>query len=119
MSIGEVKTWLVAYDIADPRRLRRVHRQVRRAGASVQYSAYSVPARQQELDALLASLGLCIDGAADDVRAYHLPARCRVWTLGLQGLPEGVEVDADTAARWLLETAQSDTAPDLREADHA
>lgn len=121
MSVTAVKTWLVAYDIADPRRLRRVHRAVRRAGASVQYSAYSVPARDAELDALLQAVGTFIDPVADDVRAYHLPARCRVWTLGRQGLPEGVEVDADTAAQWLLQGTKADAdaaAADLSAADH-
>lgn len=105
MSTGDVKTWLLGYDIAEPRRLRQVHRVVRRAGASVQYSAYSVTAGDAALDALLQRLRTIIADAADDVRAYHLPPRCRIWTLGRQGLPEGVEVDADTAARLLLDRA--------------
>lgn len=105
MSTGAARTWLLAYDIAEPGRLRRVHRVVRRAGASVQYSAYSVTASDAALDAVLLRLQAIIAGASDDVRAYHLPARCRIWTLGRQGLPQGVDVDADTAARLLLDRA--------------
>jgi CRISPR-associated protein Cas2 len=108
MSRGDVKTWLLAYDIAEPRRLRRVHRIVRRAGASVQYSAYSITASDAALDDVLLRLRGVIAVEADDVRAYHLPARCRVWTLGRQCMPEGVDVDADTAAKLLLETAEAD-----------
>lgn len=105
MSAGESKTWLVCYDIAEPRRLRRVHRTVRREGSTVQYSAYAVTADDEELRALLGRIEAIIVRDRDDVRAYHLPQRCQIWTMGTQGLPDGVEVDAVTAARLLVEHA--------------
>jgi CRISPR-associated protein Cas2 len=103
MSRRDLGTWLVAYDIADPRRLRRVYKTVRREGASVQYSAYSVTTDSDGIDDLMQRVNGLLKKASDDVRAYHLPDRCHIWTLGRQGLPEGVEVDADTAARLLLD----------------
>jgi len=105
VSAGSTKTWLVSYDIREPRRLRRVHRRLRKAGATVQYSAFSVQANDSEVLTLLASLEQLIDPKRDDLRAYHLPQRCPVWMLGRQGLPEGVYIDACDASRLLATTA--------------
>ena len=105
MSVNAKKTWLVCYDIRDPRRLRRVHRRLRAEGATVQYSVFGVHADDRAMQRLLAELLTLIDAREDDVRAYHLPERCAVWTLGVQHLPDGVHVDAVTAARLLLEEA--------------
>ncbi len=104
MSAGEAKTWLVCYDIRAQRRLRRVHRILRRRGATVQYSAFAVRAHDRALHTLLDLLRREIAVDADDLRAYHVPARCRVWALGTQDLPEGIELDAQTAAQLLLAT---------------
>jgi CRISPR-associated protein Cas2 len=106
VSTGDIKTWLVAYDIREPRRLRRVHRQLRKAGATVQYSAFSVQADDPAMLDLLAQLERTIDTNRDDLRAYHLPKRCPVWMLGSQGLPEGVYIDAEDAARLLVTVAE-------------
>lgn len=102
MSVTERKTWLVAYDIRCPRRLRKVHQRLKREGASVQYSAYAVIANDREIRCLLQQLESLIDARADDIRAYHVPERCPVWTLGTQNLPDGITVDAATASAWLL-----------------
>ena len=104
MSASETKTWLVCYDIREPRRLRRVHRVLRKRGATVQYSAFSVRTDDAGVRDLLETLRGEIAEQADDVRAYHVPARCKVWAIGKQMLPDGVEVDAATASALLLET---------------
>jgi CRISPR-associated protein Cas2 len=106
VSAHEPKTWLVCYDIREPGRLRRVHRQLRKVGATVQYSAFSVVASDTQLARLLMHLRHLIADHSDDLRAYHLPERCPVWTLGSQHLPDGVEVDAASAAALLLRTAE-------------
>lgn len=103
MSASECRTWLVCYDIRQPRRLRRVHRILRKCGATVQYSAFSVRADDGGLRDLLDELRGEIAEHADDVRAYHVPDHCKVWTLGKQDLPDGIEVDARTAAAMLLD----------------
>lgn len=105
MSAGSSKTWLVSYDIREPRRLRQVHRQLRKAGATVQYSAFSVRADDPQMRALLNTLEGLIDPSEDDLRAYHLPQRCPVWMLGRQGLPDGVFIDAGDAVKLLAEGA--------------
>lgn len=105
MSTHERKTWLVCYDITDPGRLRRVHRRLVKEGASVQYSAFVVVGTDGDLRDLMDLLDTLIDPSQDDVRAYHLPQRCRVWTMGTQFLPAGIAVDPATASRVLLGSA--------------
>ena len=94
MSAGARKNWLVAYDIRDKRRLARVHRFLRSEGTSLQYSVFAVEATDKELQRLLFELRQRIDGRQDDVRAYHVPASCEIFTLGRQALPPGVVVGA-------------------------
>ena len=105
MSANAIKTWLVAYDIRCGKRLARVHRRLRKEGATLQYSAFTVQAREAELHVLLAQIERLIDTRVDDVRAYHLPPKCPVWTLGTQGLPEGCVIDGELAGRLLLDRA--------------
>ncbi|MCX9157924.1 CRISPR-associated endonuclease Cas2 [Niveibacterium sp. 24ML] len=104
MSKSETKAWLIAYDISQPRRLRQVHRLMREEGIPVQYSAFILTASDRQLDHLLADLRELIDPTCDDVRAYHIPQRCAVWSLGRNSLPSGILLDAAIAAKFLLET---------------
>lgn len=101
----EPKSWIVAYDIADPRRLRKVHRLMQKYGVPMQYSAFNVVLSDPQMTALLDELQALIDDRADDVRAYHLPASCKVWTAGSAPLPDGVTLSAGQAAEVLLGTA--------------
>lgn len=100
MSVNVSKSWLVAYDIREPRRLRRIHRHLRKEGASVQYSVFVVEANDRGMDRLVVELQALV-APVDDVRAYHVPERCEVWTLGKQALPEGVLRDPAGVA-WLI-----------------
>ena len=99
------KAWLVAYDICQPRRLRSVHRQLRKEGVPAQYSAFTVEADDEQIERLLACLRLLIDEREDDLRAYHLPASCTVWSLGAQQWPDGICLSATHAARLLTAPA--------------
>jgi CRISPR-associated protein Cas2 len=114
MSDSAVKTWLVAYDIRHPRRLRRVHRRLKREGLAAQHSAFCVQAASAGLDALLEHVRQEIDEHADDVRAYHVPAHCRVWQLGTQQWPEGIYLEGSAAVSQLLAVSSDmrDALPD-------
>lgn len=111
MSASQVKSWLVAYDIRCDRRLRRVHRHLRRQALHVQYSAFLVEEDDRGLQRLLIELAQLIDASVDDVRAYHLPVRCAVWTLGRQASwGDGMLVLPAVAWRLLANTnAEADT----------
>ena len=77
----------MAYDICEPRRLGQVHRCLRRLGLPAQYSAFTVQANDIQIVEPLAQLLRLIDSRVDDLRAYHLPARCPLWRLGRQAWP--------------------------------
>ena len=113
------KTWLVAYDIREPRRLRRVHRHLRREGVPAQYSAFTVEADDVEMLTLLDGLRRLIDERADDLRAYHLPASCPVWSLGTQQWSDGICLSGTLAGRLLagVQPATEDATPEPVEGD--
>ena len=81
---------LICYDIADPKRLVRVHRFMMNVGVPVQYSVFTalLPLREQRL--LIQDLEAIIDPLEDDIRLYPLPDRVDPITLGQQPFPEGV-----------------------------
>lgn len=59
--------YLVAYDIADPRRLRAVHKKVVGYGDSMQYSVFVCDLTSAERSMLVAGLLEIIDPGADRV----------------------------------------------------
>src|SRR2546425_11381608 len=56
MSHTEQRNWLIAYDIADPRRLARVHRYLKRHAIPVQYSVFVLHGNQIMLEGILSSI---------------------------------------------------------------
>jgi CRISPR-associated protein Cas2 len=115
MSTNAVKTWLVAYDIREDKRLRRVHRHLRREGASVQYSAFCVEADDRRIQVVLDGVRNLIASEVDDVRAYHIPQTCQVWQLGRQELPEGIQLAGGSAVSRLLSVATTGSGADADE----
>ena len=87
--------FLLAYDIADPRRLARVHRTVKQQGMPLQYSVFLIADTPAVLDGLLAELDDIIDPRADDIRVYPLPTRLDAEGYGRQFLPAGVMLLGD------------------------
>jgi len=69
------RRYLVCYDIANPRRLGRVHRRVSRLALPVQYSVYLFHGNSEQVDRLLARLRPLINEREDDVRIYPVPER--------------------------------------------
>jgi CRISPR-associated protein Cas2 len=56
---------LVAYDVRDPKRLRKVHRLMQGHGMSIQYSVFVCDLTSAELFALSAQLHEVVDPAVD------------------------------------------------------
>lgn len=90
MSSHEVKTWLIGYDICCVRRLRQVHKLMKSKAIRLQYSFYSTSQTDKGILQIMADLEILIDPFEDDVRAYHVPARCKVWKLGQSSMAFGV-----------------------------
>ena len=90
MAIHLPRLYLVCYDIADPRRLQRVHRYLRGFGLPLQYSVFTLRLTQKRQQRLLHGLRQIIDEREDDVRIYPLPDKGERLSLGRQMLPEDV-----------------------------
>ncbi len=84
------QSWLIGYDIADPRRLGRVHRAMIHRATPIEYSIFLFVGSETALGECLASVGRLIDPEADDVRCYTLPARGYQERIGKATLPAGI-----------------------------
>ncbi len=77
------KGWyMFAYDIAEPKRLGRVHRLMKQSGLAVQKSVFFVQGTEQQIERLLDKLAKIIKNSEDDIRAYPVVHPSRVWTTG-------------------------------------
>lgn len=90
MADSQLGLYLIAYDIANPRRLGKVHRLLKKQGLPVQYSVFTVVIKRPRLLRLLARIEERIDADEDDVRCYRLPSNTDTVTLGKQYFPEDV-----------------------------
>ena len=78
------KLYLIAYDIADHKRLGRIARYLCQRACRIQYSVFAAVLSRSGLNTLLAELEAIIDDREDDVRIYPLPAVGDVTLLGQQ-----------------------------------
>ena len=90
MSLHASARWLVTYDIADPKRLARLFKFLKKQGVPVQYSVFLVEASAAKMGNLIVQITKIIDDDTDDVRAYRLPENLWQVTLGTSILPEGI-----------------------------
>ena len=80
-----MKHWhLIAYDIRDPHRLRRVHYYISKRATALQRSVFVVRAKPVELKALLDGIRERVNDHADDVRVYPVWRPETFWTSGQQ-----------------------------------
>lgn len=92
MALNEPRNWLIAYDIADPRRLARVHRFLSSQAVPVQYSVFATRSTPMKIGLIRAGLAEIIDEGEDDVRIYPVPEPADLTVLGKKALPEGLSV---------------------------
>ncbi|RMF80843.1 MAG: CRISPR-associated endonuclease Cas2 [Nitrospirae bacterium] len=83
--------YLICYDIADPKRLVRVHRYLKGEALALQYSVFFGRFTTAQIAHLEDGLAERIDPKEDDVRIYPLPEDFQVWALGASApLPPGL-----------------------------
>jgi len=73
MALTQPKAWLIAYDIADKRRLSRLHRFIKSRAVPVQYSVFYFEGSSAQVGRFLGEIETYINVKQDDVRAYPLP----------------------------------------------
>lgn len=86
------RTWLIAYDIREPRRLRRVHAYLREQAVPVQYSVFVTRCTSKQVADIRARLSEIIDHKADDVRIYQVPDQAQIVVLGVKALSDGIQL---------------------------
>lgn len=67
---------IVAYDIAEPKRLAKVAKICEDFGTRVQFSVFELRLQPKDFDQFWARLTRAIDPETDRIVAYHLDARC-------------------------------------------
>lgn len=77
-----IKPWLVAYDIASPKRLRKVQKRLAREGFAIQYSVYAVDVTEAGLERLFSDLKTLADEGLDDIRFFPLSNHARGFVRG-------------------------------------
>lgn len=91
--------YIICYDIANPRRLGRIHRALKKQALAVQYSVFLFSGTETQLQHCLAKLEALMDQHQDDIRAYPLPQHGLRLVLGPSTLPEGI-VLSSLPADW-------------------
>ena len=92
MALNAIKSWLIAYDVADPRRLARLHRYLKSKAVPVQYSVFVTRASAVQIGAIRSALADLIDPKTDDVRIYQVPDSPELVVLGTKALPDGIQL---------------------------
>ena len=85
MALNAKRSWIIAYDISDPKRLARVYRLMLKRGIPQQRSVFRATITTSEARKLLAELARLINIVADDVRLYPLPDTPEIIRLGKGG----------------------------------
>lgn len=88
MALSTKHGWLIAYDIANPRRLKRIHRFLVREAIPVQYSVFYYEGSVAAMGQIMSELEKLIHQKQDDIRAYQLPAQPQIDTLGRGSSPD-------------------------------
>lgn len=87
--MARVEPYLLSYDIADVKRLRRVHKLLKKWGFPVQYSVFTLDLDARSVETLMARLSRITDPDEDDVRLYRMPKQAGIW-MGPPPIGEGV-----------------------------
>lgn len=94
--------FLICYDIADDKRLSRVHRCLKKQGLPVQYSVFTTELKRRQLENLLATIKSIMNLREDDVRCYSLPDSFDFDVLGRQIFPDGVMLFSSSGNNRLI-----------------
>jgi CRISPR-associated protein Cas2 len=82
--------FVIGYDISEECRLLRVHREMCKHAAPLEYSIFLLVGSDAAKDHCLEEIAELIKPLEDDVRCYALPARGFQGRIGVASLPAGI-----------------------------
>lgn len=82
--------YLIGYDIADPKRLNKIHKRMTKYGIPLQYSIFLLEGTKLFLQECLNEVLKIMDKKQDDLRVYPLFNNTNQWQIGKAVLPEGI-----------------------------
>ena len=85
------RAFVIGYDIANPRRLQRVHREMCKHATPLEYSVFLLVGNELAKERCLAQMAGLIEDGEDDVRCYPLPVRGFQGRVGRASLPAGIQ----------------------------
>ena len=106
------QTWLIAYDIRQPARLRRVHKYLSNLGYALQYSLFVADLNQTELEQLKQEMRKRADADQDDVRLYCLSKNTRGNWIGPLPGNKDVNIYGSPSAGLVQNLVQNPLDPD-------
>ncbi|WP_420177196.1 CRISPR-associated endonuclease Cas2 [Kerstersia gyiorum] len=109
MAMTAQRSWLITYDITNPKRLAKLHRFLVKFATPVQYSVFHFQGSAAQMADLMASIETKIDKKSDDVRGYQLPEQLNIDTIGRKGLPDDTLLlsEAGSTLQKLLQASKS------------
>jgi CRISPR-associated endonuclease Cas2 len=78
----------MAYDIADPKRLAKIHRLMKKEGIAAQKSVFFIRGTEKDINTLMDRIAKVMKLGEDDLRAYPITKPADVWTNGPNPLAE-------------------------------
>ncbi|WP_404296446.1 CRISPR-associated endonuclease Cas2 [Halomonas sp.] len=91
--MSEPQWYLIAYDIRDPRRLRRVQHLLRTCSHPLQASVFAWEGSHRELQVLKKALEALIKPKEDDVRGYPVVSGHGILWWGAMPMPKDIVVE--------------------------
>lgn len=97
--MAQPTTYVIAYDIRDPKRLRRVERHLSKLARRIQFSVFAADLTPAALEQQCTALERLIDARVDDLRIYPVPDGAEIETSGPPATDNGVMVIGDGTSR--------------------
>lgn len=92
MPINEPRELIIAYDIADPKRLARVHRLMKKLALPLQYSVFYTRMNDRQKQQMIKLLEKKINPKQDDIRIYPLVTNYVALYLGHSPFMDGLQM---------------------------
>ena len=83
-------SWVIGYDVTNPKRLQRIYREMLRHATPIEYSIFLLTGSERDCQNCIEQVKAMIDENSDDLRCYPLPANALQQRLGKATLPAGI-----------------------------